>query len=155
MSKGNSPERARMMRALGAEVVLVEQQPGSIPGQVSGADLELVEEVREPVSSARVANECSVRVRRPAAYECGVRVRRPSTASECSVRVRRPAAYECGVRVRRPSAASECSVRVQRSGGHTDDFLLLESFFLSLSHSSLSVFSFNPPLEGWRQHLYQ
>ena len=130
MSKGNSPERARMMRALGAEVVLVEQQPGSIPGQVSGADLELVEEVREPVSSARVANECSVRVRRPAAYECGVRVRRPS-------------------------AASECSVRVQRSGGHTDDFLLLESFFLSLSHSSLSVFSFNPPLEGWRQHLYQ
>jgi cysteine synthase A len=42
MSKGNSEERARMMRALGAEVVLVDQLPSSIPGQVSGGDLELV-----------------------------------------------------------------------------------------------------------------
>jgi len=41
MSKGNSPERARMMRALGAEVVLVDQAPGSVPGQVSGDDLAL------------------------------------------------------------------------------------------------------------------
>lgn len=45
MSKGNSPERARMMAALGAEVVLVNQRPDSTPGQVSGEDLELVEEV--------------------------------------------------------------------------------------------------------------
>ncbi|KAF5505036.1 Cysteine synthase [Colletotrichum siamense] len=44
MSKGNSIERARMMAALGAEVVLVDQMPGSIPGQVSGPDLRLVEE---------------------------------------------------------------------------------------------------------------
>jgi len=43
MSKGNSVERARMMSALGAEVILVDQQPNSVPGQVSGADLELVE----------------------------------------------------------------------------------------------------------------
>ena len=43
MSKGNSQERARMMRALGAEVVLVDQLPGSTAGQVSGGDLELVE----------------------------------------------------------------------------------------------------------------
>ncbi len=43
MSKGNSVERARMMRALGAEVVLVEQLPDSQPGQVSGGDLALVE----------------------------------------------------------------------------------------------------------------
>jgi cysteine synthase A len=43
MSRGNSPERATMMRALGAEVVLVDQAPGSPPGQVSGADLHLVE----------------------------------------------------------------------------------------------------------------
>jgi len=43
MSKGNSSERARMMAALGAEVVLVDQLPGSVPGQVSGGDLELVE----------------------------------------------------------------------------------------------------------------
>ena len=42
MSEGNSKERARMMKALGAEVVLVPQAEGSIPGQVSGHDLELV-----------------------------------------------------------------------------------------------------------------
>jgi cysteine synthase A len=44
MSKGNSSERARMMAALGAEVVLVEQLPESRPGHVSGGDLALVEE---------------------------------------------------------------------------------------------------------------
>src|SRR5512135_1680163 len=44
MSRGNSPERARMMAALGAEVVLVDQALGSVPGQVSGIDLALVEE---------------------------------------------------------------------------------------------------------------
>ncbi len=43
MSKGNSPERAAMMRALGAETVLVDQAPGSRPGEVSGDDLELVD----------------------------------------------------------------------------------------------------------------
>jgi cysteine synthase A len=43
MSRGNSSERAAQMRALGAEVVLVDQASGSPPGQVSGQDLELVE----------------------------------------------------------------------------------------------------------------
>lgn len=43
MSKGNSPERATMMRALGATVELVDQAPGSTPGMVSGTDLDLVE----------------------------------------------------------------------------------------------------------------
>ena len=43
MSRGNSVERAAMMRALGAEVVLVNQAPGSPSGQVSGDDLQLVE----------------------------------------------------------------------------------------------------------------
>lgn len=43
MSKGNSTERARMMRALGAEVILVDQLPDSVKGKVSGGDLELVE----------------------------------------------------------------------------------------------------------------
>ena len=43
MSKGNSPERARMMQALGAEVVLVDQCPGAKQGYVSGEDLKLVE----------------------------------------------------------------------------------------------------------------
>jgi len=42
MSKGNSVERARMMAALGAEVVLVDQLPESKKGQVSGGDLEQV-----------------------------------------------------------------------------------------------------------------
>jgi cysteine synthase A len=42
MSKGNSRERMRMMSALGAEVVLVDQMEGSVEGQVSGGDLELV-----------------------------------------------------------------------------------------------------------------
>ncbi len=45
MSKGNSVERARMMQALGAELVLVDQLPDSVPGEVSGGDLALVEEV--------------------------------------------------------------------------------------------------------------
>jgi cysteine synthase A len=53
MSKGNSMERARMMRALGAEVVLVDQLPGSQPGQVSGGDLELVEQAAQRVTRER------------------------------------------------------------------------------------------------------
>ena len=49
MSQGNSIERARMMSALGAEVVLVDQLPTSIPGQVSGGDLELVEQETQKI----------------------------------------------------------------------------------------------------------
>ena len=55
MSKGNSEERARMMRALGAEVVLVEQLPGSVPGQVSGGDLELVDREAKRITRERGA----------------------------------------------------------------------------------------------------
>ncbi len=55
MSKGNSPERARMMSALGAEVVLVDQLPESVPGQVSGDDLKLVEKETQRVVEARHA----------------------------------------------------------------------------------------------------
>src|SRR6185503_1797731 len=44
MSEGNSVERRRMLRALGAEVVLVPQAGGPRPGRVSGEDLALVEE---------------------------------------------------------------------------------------------------------------
>jgi cysteine synthase A len=47
MSKGNTEERARMMRALGAKVVLVDQAPGAPPGQVSGESLALVEKETE------------------------------------------------------------------------------------------------------------
>jgi len=55
MSKGNTPERARMIRALGAEVVLVEQSPDSPPGQVSGEDLALVEEEAKRIIAERGA----------------------------------------------------------------------------------------------------
>jgi cysteine synthase A len=55
MSRGNSIERARMMSALGAEVVLVDQLPESIPGQVSGGDLELVEHETQKIVQKRKA----------------------------------------------------------------------------------------------------
>lgn len=55
MSRGNSMERARMMRALGAEVVLVDQAPGSPQGQVSGEDLKRVEERAQEVTRERGA----------------------------------------------------------------------------------------------------
>ncbi len=55
MSAGNSTERAQMMRALGAEVILVDQQPGSLDGHVSGDDLALVEQVASTVAVERNA----------------------------------------------------------------------------------------------------
>ena len=55
MSKGNSMERARMMRALGAEVVLVDQAAGSVPGQVSGEDLQRVEGETRRIVEQRAA----------------------------------------------------------------------------------------------------
>ncbi len=55
MSKGNSMERVRMMKAFGAEVVLVDQLPESKPGQVSGGDLALVEEAAQRISRERNA----------------------------------------------------------------------------------------------------
>ena len=55
MSRGNSLERARMMSALGAEVVLVDQAPGSRAGQVSGDDLALVEDRARQITDERGA----------------------------------------------------------------------------------------------------
>ncbi len=55
MSKGNSVERARMMSALGAEVVLVDQLPASVPGRVSGGDLKLVEHETQRIVKERRA----------------------------------------------------------------------------------------------------
>ncbi len=55
MSAGNSAERAQMMRALGAEVVLVDQQQGSRMGHVSGDDLLLVEDVAAQIAAERGA----------------------------------------------------------------------------------------------------
>ena len=64
MSRGNSKERARMMRALGAEVVLVDQLPGAVPGQVAGGDLAQVEITAQRIvrSAARSA---------PTSFGCG------------------------------------------------------------------------------------
>ncbi|HHV63457.1 MAG TPA: cysteine synthase family protein [Firmicutes bacterium] len=68
MSKGNSPERVRMIQALGGEVILVDQAPGARPGYVSGEDLALVEEKAKTVARERKAfladqfnNEANVR----------------------------------------------------------------------------------------------
>jgi cysteine synthase A len=55
MSRGNTVERARQMAALGAEVILVDQAPGAVPGRVSGADLELVHERTTRVVAERGA----------------------------------------------------------------------------------------------------
>ena len=55
MSRGNSIERALMMTALGAEVVLVDQMPDSVSGQVSGGDLELVEKEARRIVEERAA----------------------------------------------------------------------------------------------------
>jgi cysteine synthase A len=55
MSMGNSTERARMMKAFGAEVILVDQMPGSKPGQVSGSDVALIEQVAQRITKERSA----------------------------------------------------------------------------------------------------
>ena len=55
MSRGNSVERARQMTALGAEVVLVDQLPGSPPAEVSGGDLARAEDVAHRIAAERKA----------------------------------------------------------------------------------------------------
>ena len=55
MSKGNSIERRIMMQALGAEVILVDQAPGGLPGNVSGEDLDLVEKGTQQIVCDRNA----------------------------------------------------------------------------------------------------
>ncbi len=57
MSEGNSMERAKMMEALGAEVVLVPQSKNSVKNKVSGEDLKLVEEKVQEIIKERDAFE--------------------------------------------------------------------------------------------------
>lgn len=52
MSEGNSPARARMLEALGAEVVLVGQVDGS-PGRVTGADIAAAADSAEQIAAER------------------------------------------------------------------------------------------------------
>src|SRR5262245_31575535 len=52
MSAGNSPQRARMLEALGAEVVLVPQVDGD-PGRVTGADIAAAATAAREIAVAR------------------------------------------------------------------------------------------------------
>ncbi|MFO1038488.1 MAG: cysteine synthase family protein [Geminicoccaceae bacterium] len=52
MSAGNSPQRARMLEALGAEVVLVPQIDGA-PGQVTGADVAAAADAARQIAAER------------------------------------------------------------------------------------------------------
>jgi len=76
MSAGNSVERARMMAALGADVVLVPQTADGQPGQVSGADLALVEAQAQEITKARGAFRADQfgHPGNPAAHETGTAV---------------------------------------------------------------------------------
>jgi cysteine synthase A len=55
ISRGNSVERVRQMSAFGAEVVIVDQASGAVDGQVTGADLELVENKAREIVAERNA----------------------------------------------------------------------------------------------------
>jgi cysteine synthase len=52
MSAGNSPQRARMLEALGAEVVLVPQVDGA-PGQVTGSDVTAAAKIAQRIAAER------------------------------------------------------------------------------------------------------
>ena len=52
MSRGNSPQRAQMLAALGAEVVLADQVDGQ-PGQVTGRDIASAEEAAKRIAGER------------------------------------------------------------------------------------------------------
>lgn len=73
MSAGNSVERARMMRALGAEVVIVPQAAGGVPGRITGADLALVEVEAQRITQIRAAFRADQfrHSGNPAAHEAG------------------------------------------------------------------------------------
>ena len=55
MSRGNTPERVKILRAFGADVELVPQAPGGIPGNVSREDLDLVEKKTQELVKRRNA----------------------------------------------------------------------------------------------------
>lgn len=59
MSEGNSVERMKMMRGLGADLLLVPQLPESTKGFVSGADLAKVEEAAQNYAKEHNAYLCN------------------------------------------------------------------------------------------------
>ena len=86
MSEGNTPERARMMRAFGAEVVLVPQSPGGVPGQVSGADLTLVDQRTQELVAERGAYRTD-QFTLPASADVHYRETGPELWAQCGQRV--------------------------------------------------------------------
>jgi len=76
MSAGNSPQRARMLEALGAEVVLVPQVNGA-PGQVTGADVNAAADAAQRIATER----CGYYVDQFHASE-GVQAHRETTGPE-------------------------------------------------------------------------
>ena len=86
MSEGNTPERARMMRAFGAEVVLVPQSPGGVPGQVSGADLALVDERTQELVAQRGAYRTD-QFSLPASSDVHYRETGPELWEQCGRRI--------------------------------------------------------------------
>lgn len=73
MSAGNSVERARMMKALGARVEIVPQTPGSTPGKVTGADIAALEKRTEELVQELSAfrGDQFNRESNPRAHSCG------------------------------------------------------------------------------------
>jgi len=76
LSRGNSPERARMIEAFGGEVFFVDQAPDSVKGKVSSEDIRLVEIEAERLVSETGAfflnqfkNFDNALAQEPAAYE--------------------------------------------------------------------------------------
>jgi len=53
MSKGNSIERRIMLEALGAELVLVDQEEGGEMGKVTGGDVERLREEVDKIQEER------------------------------------------------------------------------------------------------------
>lgn len=52
MSNGNSPERRKILKALGSEIVLTEQVDGQ-PGMVTGKDIEFAENIAKEIAKER------------------------------------------------------------------------------------------------------
>ena len=83
MSSGNSQERAMMMRALGATVVIVEQHITSKKGQVSGKDLDLVEDEARRIVSEKNAFRAD-QFNLPASFEAHYQFTGPEIYIQCS-----------------------------------------------------------------------
>lgn len=85
MSMGNSPERSKMMRGLGAEVVLVPQVDGE-PGRVTGADIHAAMAEAETIAKARGAYYVD-QFNNPGCYEAHENTTGPEIVAELQGKV--------------------------------------------------------------------